>query len=266
MTLSEMLINEEKRLNSIKKKVDKSLKGAPDGVLHVKTSKRQRVYVLQKTDDEGVKTSRYVRMKEIALLRALAQRDYDKQVKKLVDIRLKQIKELADDYDDDEIDRIYEELCESRQCLVKPVEPTLRQKTEEWSAERYEGKEFYNDTPEIYTKRGERVRSKSEKIIADMLADAGLYYRYEYPLHLEGIGEVHPDFTVLHPKTLKEVYWEHCGMMSDPDYAAGALRKIDSYMKNGYFPGDRLILTFEGDGTGIDVRSIKKMIEHYFLA
>lgn len=43
----------------------------------------------------------------------------------------------------------------------------------------------------------ERVRSKSEVIIADILNQEGIPYRYECPLQLKGWGKVYPDFTVL---------------------------------------------------------------------
>ena len=39
----------------------------------------------------------------------------------------------------------------------------------QWSAQIYSGKDFEEGQAEIYTEQKERVRSKSEKIIADML-------------------------------------------------------------------------------------------------
>lgn len=72
----------------------------------------------------------------------------------------------------------------------------------------YRGKGFDESTSEFYTAKGEKVRSKSEVIIADVLSREGIPYRYEYPLYLKGIGKVHPDFTVLNVKQRKEIYWE----------------------------------------------------------
>ncbi len=262
--LQEKLAMEKKMLFALKRKLDKSLKNIPDGVLHVKTYKGKHRYKLYKINEMGEKEERYIHSDETRLLNSLAQRDYEIKLSRLIERRLKQLSGLADEFRDDEIDRVFEDMCESRRCLVHPIEPTLKQKREEWKDETYEGKPYYDNNPEIYTKRGERVRSKSEKIIADMLADANLEYRYEYPVMLEGMGMVYPDFTILHPENLKEIYWEHCGLMSDMEYSAGAIKKIDCYIKNGLYPGDRLILTFEGSGTGLDVRSIGKIIEHYF--
>ena len=50
---------------------------------------------------------------------------------------------------------------------------------------------------EIYTERGERVRSKSEKIIADKLFLQNIPYHYERPIYLKGFGMVYPDFCCL---------------------------------------------------------------------
>ena len=49
--------------------------------------------------------------------------------------------------------------------------------------------------------------------------------------------------------------------MDDPVYAEKAIRKINSYIANGIFPGDRLILTFESSGVVISDRIIKNLIE-----
>ena len=43
-----------------------------------------------------------------------------------------------------------------------------------WYEEEYQGKEFKEGTPLILTEKGERVRSKSEKILADY------FYRKKY--------------------------------------------------------------------------------------
>ena len=44
---------------------------------------------------------------------------------------------------------------------------------------------------------------------------------------------------------VKELYWEHMGMMDNGEYAEKAVRKISAYYQNGIYPGEALILTFE---------------------
>ena len=77
----------------------------------------------------------------------------------------------------------------------------------------------------------ERVRSKSEVIIADTLARHGVPYRYEYPLKLKSgrdgaFRTIHPDFLCLNVRTRAEFYWEHFGLMDDPDYLERTLAFI----------------------------------------
>lgn len=64
----------------------------------------------------------------------------------------------------------------------------------------YTGKQFREGEPVILTNRGERVRSKSEKIIADCFFRKGIPYKYECPLYLKGLGIIYPDFTILSKK------------------------------------------------------------------
>ena len=50
---------------------------------------------------------------------------------------------------------------------------------QEWVNRKYNKKLFQESTEEIYTNKGERVRSKSEKIIVDMLSSNDFKYKYE---------------------------------------------------------------------------------------
>lgn len=59
---------------------------------------------------------------------------------------------------------------------------------------------------DFLTMNGEYVRSKTEKIIADLLYHLGIPYVYECPLQLSD-GKVYPDFTILNKRT-RRVYSE----------------------------------------------------------
>lgn len=121
------------------------------------------------------------------------------------------------------------------------------------------------NTTEFLTDHGEQVRSKSELIIANMLAKENIPYRYEYPVQLKGMGVVYPDFTVLNVRLRKELIWEHMGMADDPDYVEKAIRKIAAYNMNGYFEGDQIIFTYETRNTPIHIRQIREIIHHFLL-
>lgn len=174
------------------------------------------------------------------------------------------IERLLKIYKDKKIEEIYEGEHPERQKLICPVEPTYDQMLDKWLNTPYQGKGFAEGTPVIQTNSGIRVRSKSEKILADYFDSIGLVYKYECPINLKGYGTVYPDFTFF-AKGGKEIYWEHEGMMDNPNYAKSAIQKIELYEKNGIFPGENLILTFETGATSINTELIKIMVKRFLL-
>ena len=86
------------------------------------------------------------------------------------------------------------------------------------------GEQFYENRLVHKTVRGELVRSKSEVIIANALHYHNLDYIYEPELVLEGKVK-RPDFKVVDEDTGEEWYWEHCGMMNDPNIGNDGKRK-----------------------------------------
>ena len=70
--------------------------------------------------------------------------------------------------------------------ILQPVLFLLGQ----WRREEYRGKEFKEGDPVVYSDRGERVRSKSEKILADYLYHHNIPYKYEKPLQLSGVCKI----------------------------------------------------------------------------
>ncbi|WP_026497207.1 hypothetical protein [Butyrivibrio sp. WCD3002] len=262
--LKEMLIKEELRLQSIKRTVDDRLRDVPEGNLRI-TSTRNRVQFMHCMDKEKKMKEQgiYIKQDDRSLANALAQKTYDQRVQKLVDRRIKQIEKLTKEYTDNEIDELFDNLHPIRKTLIKAVEMPWEQRLQEWKNTPYVGKEFAENIPEIYTKKGERVRSKSEKIIADTFFELGIEYKYECPLKLKGYGIVYPDFTILRKRDGKEIYWEHDGRMDEPDYANKAVRKINSYIANGIFPGDKLVISYETSKIVLNDRVIKMLIDEY---
>lgn len=198
------------------------------------------------------------------LAQRLAQKAYDEKVVGYTEKVIANIERLLKIYGDEEIEKIY--ACEhpERQKLIWPVEPTYEQRLDKWLNTPYQGKGFAEETPVIQTNSGIRVRSKSEKILADYFDSMGLVYKYECPINLKGYGTVYPDFTFL-SRDGREIYWEHEGMMDNPDYAGKAIQKIELYEKNGIFPGDNLILTFETRATSINTGVIREMVKKYII-
>ena len=72
------------------------------------------------------------------------------------------------------IEKIFKKEHIERQRLIQAVEPTWDQRVKMWRDEKYQGKGFQEGIPVILTDRGERVRSKTEKIMADYFYRKGI--------------------------------------------------------------------------------------------
>jgi len=258
--LRDLLLKEQFRLETIMKEAKNRLENAPKGRLRLSKSHNHIQYYWC-VDDK--KVGDYIPKENGILAQQLAQKAYDEKILRLAEKRYSQIRKLVKDYTDDELENIYLKEHSIRQKLIHPVEPTWEQILNEWIAKEYDGKEFHEDMPVILTEKGERVRSKSEKIIADYLYRNGIEYKYECPLYLKGMGIVYPDFTLLSRKIRKEVYWEHNGKCDDIPYARNMVKKINAYENNGIFQGERLILTYETEQTILNTGKIEQLVNRY---
>lgn len=163
------------------------------------------------------------------------------------------------------LDKVYEKLHPARKELVDPYIKPVDDIVKEFENVIYKGKEFdEDDTTAYYTEKEERVRSKSEKIIADTLRRKGIPYHYELPIELKYRNRkvvVYPDFTVLNKRTGKRYFLEHLGMMDKIFYYEKAMWKIDVYEKNEILMGEELIITHETSGSPLDINVLERYLE-----
>jgi hypothetical protein len=113
------------------------------------------------------------------------------------------------------------------------------------------------------TPRGEKVRSKSEAIIASLLYTNNIPYKYEDEL-LIGDRSYYPDFTIRRPKDGKIFYWEHFGMIEDHNYLEAMENKLAVYRQNNISPWYNLLMTYDVDGS-IDAQMIQSLISSFLL-
>ncbi|MBO4579475.1 MAG: hypothetical protein J5715_04910 [Clostridiales bacterium] len=158
---------------------------------------------------------------------------------------------------------IYMTLPEERRALINPIKRPDDEFVRDWLSEEYVHKGFKEGMPYFETMNGERVRSKAEQIIADHLKHAGIPYKYEYPMMING-ELIHPDFKILRLSDRKEIYLEHCGREDKPSYYDDMVTRINNYAMNGIIIGDNLYLLFETHNAPLDVRVLDKMIEEQF--
>ena len=254
----------ENRINELKKVVQqkqKQLENVHPGILNVHSSGNKACFYYKESSD--TRTRKYLKNSEQDLIRELCQKDYDQKVLAAAQKELNQLEKLKKVYEQPTYEEIIGTINIHRQPYIIPDKMSDEEFIKKWETVTYTGKEFANDIPEYYTDKGERVRSKSEILIANILERKRIPYRYEAPLFLEGYGIVYPDFTILDVKARKEWYLEHLGMMDDPVYAEKAVKKIETYEKNGIYTGKNLILTYETRKSPLNPKLVKDLLKIY---
>ena len=141
---------------------------------------------------------------------------------------------------------------------------SVKKELENWMNEKYEKNGSHPENLIVKGTQGKFLRSKSEAIIDKVLYTNGIPFRYEDKLVLENTF-LYPDFTARHPKTGQVYYWEHFGLMDQPEYINRACQKIKMYCENGIIPGINLILTYETKENPLSIDQVEKIVKEYFL-
>lgn len=258
----EFLMNLEKELKQLNILLDKakqSLAHAPQGELSISSSNGSIQYHCDK---------KYISKKNTKLLKQLAQKKYDREVIKIAEeqinylsnsiLQINQINLSA-------ITNILQTFKPEIKELIKPYVLTNEEYAEQWLTKEFISKE---DKGIFLTAKGDKVRSKSELIIADRLFMAKIPYRYEERLKLVSNNRYlyfYPDFRVLNTHTRQEYLIEHFGMMDKPEYASNAISKITTYAENGYIQGKNILFTFEDSKYPLDIKTVTSLIKTYLI-
>ena len=241
------------------KALEERLKSFPDGRLVVEKHKGGTHFILVVKGQN----KRYLSKNDNLIIEQLIQKEYISKALRKATSEMKLLKRIMRSYPGTLVEDVFDSLPEERRKYAKPIVPGDEQYAAKWLAEPYKPKPFKKGAPEFYTLKGERVRSKSEVIIADRLFNKGIPYKYECPLKV-GNEVIHPDFTILRMSDREIVYHEHCGKMSDPDYTKDIPDRVNKYARNGIFQGERLFLSFESAEYPLDMKTLDEYIEKNF--
>lgn len=206
----------------------------------------------------------YIPSKSVEYARQLATRDYYGLLVEEIDRQLK-VEESGGLVESRKLYDVFENMTPARKALVTPVFLSNSEYVERWAESHPGGANSYEMITGYDTERGEVVRSKSEKIIADKLFNMGIPYSYECRLSIKGSPVMYPDFTVLNVAARKTWYWEHFGLTDDGAYRDNMSHKLNIYESNGLFLGDGLIITTEGEHTSLDIKLIGAKIQKYLI-
>ena len=214
----------------------------------------------------------YILLKDTKAAAKLAQNDYNKKIIKLLQKEINAIKFYFIRTRAPTLLKLYTKMSPARQNLITPITLTNEQYASQWLNVTWQGLPFSPEAPVHTTINHERVRSKSEVLIADALARHDIPYRYEYPLELKQSQSdkrtktFYPDFMCLNVRTRQEFYWEHFGLMDDPAYSKNAAGKLRLYTENGIFPGRNLIITMETQTEPLSTQTIDLTIKQYLVS
>ena len=260
-TISQKLEERLQKLQHVHKEVEKETRRLPDGMLRIaQKTKHVEYYASSKDNNPGT----YITKGKLKVAAHLAQKAYNQHILKLLEREMQAIeKYLQQTHKGKAITNYYRTLCTARRNLIRPVTLLDELYIKEWKNVQWTGLPFDQDSPEMFTTNGERVRSKSEVLISDSLNRFGIPYRYEYPLQLKSGITLHPDFLCLNVRTRQEFYWEHFGMMTNSDYAENAIHKLRQYSDNHLYPGINLIITMETSTSSLNLKYIEQQIRNY---
>lgn len=248
-------------IRSLIQTIERSLANYPEGILRIKTKGDATYYY--RSDHASKDYGEKLISDDTKLIRQLAQRSYLERVLRAARHEEKILRNFEKQYGTTTIEDIYERLSPQRRALIDPITLPDDEYVKKWLDVPYEPKGFLETDPYFITANQERVRSKSEQLIADRLRTANIPYRYECPLNINGVT-FYPDFTILRMSDRQVIYLEHLGMMDNPDYANNAIRKMNTYSANGLIVGKNLFTTMESSRHPLDIRTVDNLIDSIF--
>lgn len=255
--LNELRQLEKKASNRIK-----SYKALEKGNIRISSSNGVCQYHFRK---EGEEKEHYIPKYEMSKIKLLIQRDYDEKIhKKLADM-IKRLEKFSAGYDADSLEQFYINLPEGRRKLIDPIQPTKQMIIEEWYKSHPGDKNTYERKHEFITLKGEAVRSKSEKMIADYLNAQGIPYVCEPEVFFKDGSRACPDFAALNVRKNKTVYIEHLGLIDQAGYATRNFNKLLDYEEIGIVLGVNLIITMETEERPLDMKVVKKKVSEFLL-
>lgn len=221
------------------------------------------MYQYYEVNDAGKRI--YIKTKDKIKAKKAIQKNYLESVRKVILTQRYRIERFLKLYDPDAIENVFEELCEARKVMVDPLIEPDASFIERWKDEHPGSQNTFPKQGQYVTDNEELVRSKSEKILADLFFKLKIPYVYEPTLVMTNGSISYPDFALLNVRTRKTYYWEHLGLISDLEYASKNLYKLYTYEKNGYIIGENLLISMETPDMPLDTKYIKKKIEKYLL-
>lgn len=257
------------------KEIEGQMSSFPAGSLCRKTIKGKHYYyqyLYQPTErEEGRRAEKqqYLSARETPLRSALTQKAYCRAAANLIDINIQAAKKFLATYRPYDPSDIWASLPPVyRDGPKMPLTATKGKEKDlivrNWLSEELKAHPPYPDHLVYRSPRGLPVRSKAESLIAAMLENRRIPFRYEAPLSIEE-KLFFPDFTVMRRSDHCVFYWEHLGLMDDAAYRQHAYEKLHCYAEAGILPFQNLITTYESPLQPFDAARIDRIIRSFLV-
>jgi len=241
-------------------KAEKKIKNLPAGRLRESTINNYPRFYYCTIDSKG----KYIKADNKKLISALATKEYYSMLAKECKSRIKSISKVISQYESFDWDKLENKINQNKMQYVDVDIVSEKSMVKSWLQKPYRKlKHFENKYP---TKKGDMVKSKTEVIIADILFDYGIPYKYEMELVLSDGKRCYPDFTIFDVKQNRIIIFEHFGLMNDVEYAKKTRAKINAYIKNGFVPFDTFIYTFESENIDFQIETVRSYVQNVLAA
>lgn len=230
---------------TLAEELEKILKNGPEECLAI-IRRGHRHYFNIRTCKNGMRTSKYLAKDNVRAVRPYALKYFASKTLPGLRRNIRAAEAFLKLYSRDEPAAFLERTAPEILPYCREVYVSKASLVSDWLSSRGPESPQYLQEPGVTTADGTAVRSKSEAIIYNILKANGIAFLYEKALYLEQFSfPFFPDFTILNTSTMEELYWEHFGLVDDPDYLERMIEKVSAYIQNGIIPGKSLICTFE---------------------
>lgn len=239
---------------------EKMLSNLPEGRLETVTSKGKTYYM---TSESGER--KYIGKAEEKTVRQLKLRRFLEESMRDIAANVKRITGLLEKFRPVNPEAVIGRLPKSYRADFFPDIPGFDfARSDDWDITDYPKSRSHPEQLKHTTLKGDKVRSKSELNIANMLYTKGIPYHYEELVRLRDCT-VAADFKIAVRSENRFVLLEHIGMLGNEDYEKVFVLKFIDYVKSGYVPWRDVFFTFdEGDGN-LDTLFLSKLMDKHFL-
>lgn len=257
------LVERNKKVLKTMAQIEKMRQKEPIGRLRlsIKSDHVEYYHVVDKNQTRG----KYLGKKEYELAKALAQKDYIYRLEKRLLEEYKALEKILAVYDDEVGEEVFSNQIKERQNLISPILITDEEYAKRWLEEAFESNPFRTEELIYETDRGDFVRTKTERDIANIYYELRIPYKYECALVLNDGRVKYPDFTLLDVKRRRIIYHEHLGLLDKEEYRIENLQKIDKYREAGIYTGKNLIITHDTKYSPINLKQTRKMLREIFM-